>query len=144
MSLCKKYYCEKCEAYKDCGGCEKCNGCPFGKPCVLATIIKENGLDYSKQVEKIIIEEVNNLNIPELHIDSLNVLPGAYVNLEYKTDNGVVKFLDDKKTYFANQVERKNNDRCYGIVSNGKFIIVAEYGENGSEPKLIIYKSIYK
>lgn len=142
MSLCKKYDCIKCEAFSTCGGCEKNNGSPFGKCCVATCIIKEKGFDEYLSIEKKIIDSVNNLNIDELKIDHLNILPGEYVNISYPLDSGEIKLLKDDQTYFANQIETSNKDRCFGIVSDGKFLIVAEYGCNGVNPKLVLYKRL--
>ena len=54
------------------------------------------------------------------------------------------KIFKDDEIYLGNQVECIFNDndikRCYGIVSNTNFILVAEYGEDGTNPELIIYK----
>lgn len=142
MSYCKKYDCLKCDSFNECGGCEKNNGCPYGKPCFAALIIKNRGYEEYLNTETKVIKEINNLNIKGLSVDSLNILPGSYVNLEYPLKNGLnIKFLDDKKTYFANQIEIENG-RCYGVVSDGTFILVSEYGYNGVDPKLILYKEI--
>ena len=78
-------------------------------------------------------------------IDSLNPLNGSFVNLAYPMPNGKsVKLLDDNDFYLGNQVECEFNDgeiiRCFGIVANMNFILVSEYGANGDNPELILYK----
>ena len=66
---------------------------------------------------------------------------GAYVNLEYPLSNGTtVKFLNDKDVYLGNQIERTNSERCYGVVANEDFILVCEYGCNGADPEIVMYK----
>ena len=66
---------------------------------------------------------------------------GAYVNLEYPLMNGSsVRFLKDEDIYFGNQVERVWVERCYGVVVNEAFILVCEYGCNGSDPEIVLYK----
>lgn len=67
---------------------------------------------------------------------------GGYVNLEYSLPNGKsVKFLDDNATYLGNQLESEfGGDRCFGIVANMDFILIATYEANGENPELVIYK----
>ena len=49
------------------------------------------------------IEEINALGISGLTVNDLNLLTGAYVNLEYPLSNGTtVKFLKDKDIYLGN------------------------------------------
>ncbi|MBR5437411.1 MAG: helix-turn-helix domain-containing protein [Clostridia bacterium] len=91
-----------------------------------------------------LINEFNTLlhieGLPE--VKDLNVLPGSFVNLEYRLPNGnPVKFLDDKATYLGNQLECEfGGDRCFGIVANMDFLLVCTYEENGENPELVIYK----
>ena len=72
---------------------------------------------------------------------SLDIV-GGYVNLEYRLPNGkIVKFLDDNATYLGNQFECEfGGDRCFGIVANMDFILIATYEANGENPELVIYK----
>ncbi|MBQ4346773.1 MAG: helix-turn-helix domain-containing protein [Oscillospiraceae bacterium] len=91
-----------------------------------------------------IMDEFNTL----LHIEGLpkvehlNVLPGSFINLEYRLPNGrSVPFLDDKATYLGNQLECVfGGDRCFGIAAGLDFLLVCTYGENGSDPELVLYK----
>ena len=63
------------------------------------------------------------------------------MNLEYPLSNGTtVKFLNDKDVYLGNQIERTNSKRCYGVVANEDFILVCEYGCNGADPEIVMYK----
>lgn len=39
-----------------------------------------------------------------------------------------------------NQVEEGNSDRCYGLVADNNYLLVCEYGCNGAEPEIIVYK----
>ena len=39
-----------------------------------------------------------------------------------------------------NQIERTNSERCYGVVANEDFILVCEYGCNGADPEIVMYK----
>ena len=91
-----------------------------------------------------LISELNTLlfieGLPK--VKDLNVLPGSFVNLEYRLPNGkVVKFLDDNATYLGSQLESEIGDgRCFGIVANMDFLLVCTYEENGENPELVIYK----
>ncbi len=74
-------------------------------------------------------------------MNDLNLLTGAYVNLEYPLSNGTtVKFLNDKDIYLGNQIERQDSERCYGVVANEDFILICEYGCKGSDPEIVLYK----
>ncbi len=119
----------------ECGGCEKCNGHPFGGSC-----IAERNKNFD-ELKKRLIDEINALCIEELAVNELFLLNGAYVNLEYRLMNGTtVKFLNDNDVYLGNQIERVNSERCYGVVANEEFILVCEYGCNGAEPEIVLYK----
>ena len=113
-------------------------------------------LDFWKQYAKLggreMFEEFKNKLIDEfntlLHVEglpkveNLNVLPGSFVNMEYRLPNGsYVKLLDDKATYLGNQLQCEfGGDRCFGIVANMDFLLVCSYEENGENPELVIYK----
>ena len=141
MSICKKYNCKECPSFKECGGCENCNAEPFDskEQCICTRIINEEGFDGFQKTFKHVIDSINALAIPGLHVDDMNILPGSMLNLEYPLPNGgTIKFLNDDKTYFANQIEI-DTERCYGVVSDGSFLLVASYGCEGKEPKLLAY-----
>ena len=90
-----------------------------------------------------LIEEINALNVEGMpKVEKLNALVGGYVNLEYRLPNGrIVKFLDDNATYFGNQLECEfGGERCFGIVANMDFILIATYEKDGENPELVIYK----
>ena len=89
-----------------------------------------------------LIQELNALlgieGLPT--VESLNVLPGEFVNLEYTLPGGEkAKFLDDKQTYLGSQLE-SDFGRCFGIVASMDFLLVCSYEENGENPELVIYK----
>ena len=50
------------------------------------------------------------------------------------------QLLDDTKIYLGYQVEKVNSDRCYGLVADNEYLLVCEYGCNGAEPEIIVYK----
>lgn len=129
-----------------CQGCSETCGCPFGKQCFVAKYILTGGKDKYEEFKKQLINEINDLKIDGMpQIKELNPLNGTFVNLNYPLPNGQnVKFLDDKDVYLGYQVESEFNDgetiRCFGILANMDFILISEYGPNGDNPELIIYK----
>ena len=119
--------------------------------------LKENlpKLDYWKRYEELgggkslselkkkLIDEINALNIEGMpKLKTLNALVGSFVNLSYRLPNGkTVKFLDDNKTYFGNQLECEfGGDRCFGVLADLDFILVATYEKDGENPELVLYK----
>lgn len=95
--------------------------------------------DFKKEL----INEFNALNVEGLpRVESLNVLSGSFVNLEYTLPNGtVIKFLDDSATYLGNQLPCEfGGDRCFGIAANTSFLLVCTYEADGKNPELVVYK----
>ena len=140
--------CEECELLKNnkCQGCKNTNGCPFGKKCWIAKYIEVGNKDSFESLKTELINEFNSLNIDGMpKIKELYPLHGEFVNMEYPLPNGeYTKLLKDNETYLGNQLECLFNDgdakKCFGILANMKFLLVCEYGENGSDSELIIYK----
>ena len=101
------------------------------------------GEEKFEEFKKQLIDEFNALNIEGLpKVESLNVLSGSFINLEYTLQNGEkVKFLDDSSTYLGNQLACEfGGDRCFGIAANMQFLLVCTYEENGENPELVVYK----
>ena len=140
--------CEECSYYqnKKCEGCKKNKGCPFGKKCWIAKYIEIGGKEQFNILKEELINELNSLNIDGMpKINELYPLNGSYVNLEYPLPNNTkVKFLNDDEIYLGNQLENIYNDdinkKCFGLVANMAFLLVCEYGENGQNPEIILYK----
>ena len=140
--------CNNCEYGKNnnCKGCKETQGCPFGKQCFIAKYILTGGKENYELFKNQLIKEINDLNIPGMsRINELTPLNGTFVNLAYSLPNGQkVQFLDDNEIYLGTQVESEFNDetqiRCFGILANLNFILVTEYGPNGDNPEIIIYK----
>lgn len=107
-------------------GSEGCKNCPDSLCGLKAQIIKEfNALG---------IEDMNE-------VTRLNALKGSFVNLTYTLANGqIVKLLDDDKIYLGNQLPKKDSDRCYGLAADESYLLVCEYGENGSDAEIVVYK----
>ncbi len=135
--------CEECFMKDKCNGCMETNGCPFGKQCFIAEYIKIGGEEMFEEFKNKIIEEFNELKIQGMpKVEDLNKLAGSFVNLEYTLPSGEsIKFLDDNSTYLGNQLECEfGSDRCFGVVAGTDFLLVCTYGENGSNPELVMYK----
>ena len=101
------------------------------------------GKEKLEEFKNQLIHEFNTLlNIEGLpKVESLNVLPGEFINMEYTLPNGEqVKFLDDKQAYLGSQLESEFGGRCFGIAANMDFLLVCTYEENGENPELLIYK----
>lgn len=140
-SICGVDCCSECNRREKCGGCVKTEGHPFGGTCMAAECIKRGGFDEFLSCKKTLINEFNALAIENLHITDLNLLNGFYVNLEYPLCNGgSVKLLQDNNIYWGNQIEIPGSERCYGIVADDKMLLVSEYGCNGADPEIVLYK----
>jgi len=105
--------------------------------------VEIGGKEKLEEFKKQLISEINTIlaieGLPK--VESLNVLSGEFVNLEYTLPNGkMVKFLDDKQTYLGSQLESKFGNRCFGIAANMDFILICSYEENGKNPELVVYK----
>ena len=131
---------------KNCKGCKATGGCPFVKQCFIAKYILTGGKENYEAFKSQLIYEINSLDIPGMpQIDNLNPLNGSFVNLSYPMSNGkTAQLLDDNDIYLGNQVESEFNGgeiiRCFGILANMNFILISEYGANGDNPEIVLYK----
>ena len=134
--------CGECVFNQNCKGCAETNGRPFGGECVAAEFYKAGGESCFLAYKTRLIDEFNALEIAGMPaVTTLCSLSGVYVNLEYTLPNGEkIKLLDDTKVYLGYQVEKENSDRCYGFVADNDYLLVCEYGCNGADPEIIVYK----
>ena len=105
--------------------------------------VEIGGKEKLEEFKLQLIDEINSILVIEglPKVESLNVLSGEFINLEYTLPNGtVVKFLDDKQTYLGSQLESPFGNRCFGIAANMDFILICSYDENGENPELVVYK----
>ena len=129
----------------DCANCQwnsTCPGCSDEK-CFIARYIKKNGKETYEEFKRTVIDEFNSLGIPGMpKIDDLYALVGNFVNLEYPLPGGqTARFLDNNSMYLGNQVACESKEgRCYGMVACRQFLLVCEYGENGADPEIVLYK----
>lgn len=141
--------CNKCGFKEKCAGCQETNGHPFGDSCMLAQCSNSNSCDEgckscsaACKLKAKLIEEFNTLGIEDMEeVTNLNALKGSFVNLEYTLPSGqTIKFWNDNRIYLGNQICKKNSDRCYGLTADENYLLVCEYGENGANPELVIFR----
>ncbi len=91
-----------------------------------------------------LIEEFNKLGIEDMpQVTKLYGHKGEFVNVESLMPNGKkAKILDDSKMYYTAELPKLNSERCYGLVTDKKQLVVFEYGKNGADSELIIWKKI--
>lgn len=89
-----------------------------------------------------LIKEFNKLGIEGMpEVKELHEGKGNFVNLNFPLPCGkTVKFWDDEKTYYINQLEKKDSDRCYGLTADEKYLLVCEYGNGGSDAEIVVFK----
>ena len=112
-------------------------------PEIVSSRDKKDGREAYEEFKRTVIDEINSLDIPGMpKINELYALVGNFVNLEYPLHNGQkVKFLDNNSMYLGNQVECElHKGRCYGMIACVDFLLVCEYGENGADPEIVLYK----
>ena len=91
-----------------------------------------------------LIREFNALKIADMEkVTDLNELKGDFINLQFHLPSGqAVKIWDNDKMYLGNQIEKTGSTRCYGLVTDGTYLLVCEYGDNGEDAEIIILKKI--
>lgn len=141
--------CSKCGMKQTCKGCEETDGHPFGGTCVVASCCRnkeyKSCTDCSKSVcecKSQLIKEFNSLGIEDMpQVTELYQLLGSFINLEYPLPGGQrVKFWKDNHVYLGSQLPKNNSDRCYGLTADDDYLLVCEYGENGSDPQIVVFK----
>lgn len=134
--------CNECSMKELCKGCKETDGKPFGGECLTAECYKQGGEGCFLACKEQLLKEFNELGIADMpSVTELCPLNGAFVNIEYPLSNGEkIKLLDDKKVYLGYQLEKESSDRCYGLVADRDYLLVCEYGCNGAEPEIILYK----
>ncbi len=135
--------CSACRNKDSCPGCAATCGRPFGGDCIAAEYIKIGGTEKYAEFKKCLLSELNALlsanGLPEAA--ALYELAGSFVNLAYPLPSGEsMKLLDDKKIYLGTQIEIPDEPFCFGAVVGMDFILVSRYGENGTDPELVLYK----
>ena len=134
--------CAECGIKASCDGCVATDGHPFGGDCLAAECFKRGGEAGFCACTTQLTEEFNALGVPGLPpVRELFPLCGAFVNMEYSLPNGQrVKLLKDTDIYLGCQVEKPGSTRCYGLAADAQHLLVCEYGENGSDPEIVVYQ----
>ena len=129
----------------DCAICQWNSACPgcSDEKCFIAKYIKLDGREAYENFKQTIIDEFNSLSIPGMSkISELYALAGSFVNLEYPLPSGgTMKLLDNNSMYLGNQMECELREgRCYGLLAGVGFLLVSEYGQNGADPEIVVFK----
>jgi len=141
--------CGECWMKEQCGGCRETGGKPFGGTCMIAVCCTQKGCancgnSFSApcRLKKELAAEFNALGIEDMEeVTDLNALHGAYINLQYTLPGGQqIRFWDDDRIYLASQLPKKNSDRCYGLTADENYLLVCEYGENGTDPEIVVFR----
>lgn len=91
-----------------------------------------------------LIKLFNELHIPDMEeVKELYRLEGAYINLNCRLPNGeMAQILNDAQIYYGAELCKKGSERCYGLATDGKQLVVYEYGNGGSDAELVLWKRI--
>ena len=84
QTLCGLDCCDKCSLLEECGGCCQTNGHPLGGSCVAAEVLARAGQEEFLRLQRAKMDEINGLGLPGLHVDTLNLVIGRYINLAYR------------------------------------------------------------
>ncbi len=133
--------CTACEWNSACRGCAETDGRPFGGECIVASCCRRGG-GVLEGMKKKLIAALRALSIEDMEeVTELHALRGSFVNLSYPLPGGqTAAFWDDDKIYFGNQLRKRGSDRCYGIVADERYLLVAEYGDGGADPEIVVFK----
>lgn len=134
--------CANCEELGGaCKGCAETGGQPFGAPCIAAAHCKE-GADAFRAWKQRLIDAFNAQGIEDMEpVTDLHALKGSIVNLAYPLPGGqTVRFWDDNAIIMGNQAHKKGSDRCYGLAANETYLMISEYGCNGANPEVVVFK----
>ena len=141
--------CNECGLKEKCAGCVATNGRPFDGECIIAKCCLKKDCGSSGncfgaqcKLREQLIDEFNALGIEDMDkITNLYALVGSFINSEYTLPGGqVIKFWDDNRIYFGNQICKKNSTRCYGLAADENYLLVCEYGEGGTDAEIVVYK----
>ena len=93
-------------------------------------------------IKKQLIGEINALDVSGMpKIDNLFVLQGAFINQSYCINGNCIKLLDDNASYWGNQVEKPGSQgRCFGIACDEHYILICEYGKDGTDAEILMLK----
>lgn len=134
MSICGAD-CSRCPLHTDCAGCAETDGRPFGEACMVAEHCKKGTLCAFRQ------KLIHAFGEADIHVTQLFPLKGSIINMEFTLPGGnAAKFWNDNKMYLGNQLPKSGTDRCYGIAADDAYLMVCEYGQDGTDAQLVLFK----
>lgn len=94
------------------------------------------------ELKAALIAAFRALDIPELEERTdLNALRGSLINIPYTLPSGqTVKLWDDDRIYLGSQIHKKGSGRCYGVAADETYLAVSEYGGNGADAEIVVFK----
>lgn len=133
--------CANCPFSTGCAGCRETDAHPFGQPCMVADYCKQGHNAFAAFKQKL-IDAFNALPLSDLPaVTELFALRGAFINLPFLLPSGeTVKFWHDDRIYLGTQLPKPGTNRCYGLAGDDRYLMLCEYGENGIDPELLIFK----
>lgn len=141
--------CRQCSAWGNCSGCTATKGNPLGGGCIVAECCQSKGQESCGSCASCALREklssaFNALGIEGMdEVKGLNALSGSYINLCYTLRDGrEIKLLDDRRIYLGNQLCKAGSERCYGLATDGTFLLVSEYGDSGTDAEMVLYKKL--
>ena len=89
-----------------------------------------------------VIAAFRALDIPEMEeLTDLNALRGSLINIPYTLPSGqTVKLWDDDRIYLGSQLHKKGSGRCCGVAADETYLAVSEYGGNGEDAEIVVFK----
>lgn len=142
--------CAECGMKDQCSGCAPTGGRPFGGTCMLAACCQGKGQERCAPcgsfeacgLKAQLIAEFNALGIADMpEVTDLAALAGSFINLEYGFPGGQkAKLWDDSRVYLGWQLPKQGSERCYGLAADERYLMVSEYGEDGKDPELVVFK----
>ena len=70
---------------------------------------------------------------------SVKQLRGKYTKIDIPFF-GATNLFGTVYSHDKKLIEKLNSERCYGVVANEDVVLVCEYGCNGSNPEIVLYK----
>ena len=94
------------------------------------------------ELKAALIAAFRALDIPELEERTdLNALRGSLINIPHTLPSGqTVKLWDDDRIYLGSQIHKKGSGRCYGVAADETYLAVSEYGGNGADAEIVVFK----
>ncbi len=141
--------CSKCYSKDNCAGCMATKGHPLGGDCIVAECCHNKGKEQCSEccsgeckIKIKLMQEINELKIKDMpEVTELFELAGYIVNVEYPLPSGEsVKFWKNSNIYLGTRLQKAGSNRCFGVAADENYILISEYGENGADPEIILYK----